>query len=85
MAQDITPPKGIIETLRENFAYLKLKKYNSQQEASIGFFLGINPTLTLRKALNQRIDDIYLWLDLNDEDIKKLITETTFNKKQLKN
>ena len=61
---------GIIETLRENFAYLKMEKYNSQKEASIGFFLGINPKLTLRKALKQRIDEICLWLDLDDEDTK---------------
>ena len=61
---------GIIETLRENFAYLKMEKYNSQKEASIGFFLGINPKLTLRKALKQRTDKICLWLDLDDEDTK---------------
>ena len=60
----------IIETLRENLAYLKMEKYNSQNEASIGFFLGINPNLTLRKALKQRIDEICLWLDIEDKDWK---------------
>ena len=41
------------------------------------------PKLTLRKSLKQRIDDICLWLDLdlNDEDTKKLIINTTINKK----
>ena len=53
----------IIETLRANLAFLKMEKYNSQQEASIGLFLGVNPKLTLRKALKQKIDEIYLWLD----------------------
>ena len=67
---------GIIKTLRENLAYLKMEKYNSQKEAIIGFFLGINPKLTLRKALKQRIDKSYLWLDLDDEDSKQLIKET---------
>ena len=33
---------GTIETLRKNFAYLKVEKYNYQKEVSIGFFLGIN-------------------------------------------
>ena len=47
---------GIIETLRANLAFLKMEKYISQKEASIGFFLGINPKLTLRKALKQRIE-----------------------------
>ena len=41
----------IIKTLRENLAYIKMEKYNSQKEASIGFFLGINPKLTLRTVL----------------------------------
>ena len=53
-----------------------MEKYNSQKEAIIGFFLGINPKLTLRKALKQRIDESYLWLDLDDEDPKQLIKET---------
>ena len=58
-----------------------MKKYISQQKASIGFFLGINPKLNLRKSLKQRIDDICLWLDLDNEDTKKIIIETTINKK----
>ena len=61
---------GIIETLSENVAYLKIEKYNSQKEASIGFFLGINAKLILRKALKERIDKICLWLDLDDKDTK---------------
>ena len=67
---------GTIKTLRENLAYLKMEKYNPQKEASIGFVLGINPKLTLTKALKQRIDEICLWLDLDDEDTKHLIKET---------
>jgi len=72
---------GIIETLRENHAFIKMEKYNSQKEASIGFFLGINPKLTLRTVLKHRIDEICLWLDLDDEDTKKLIKETTSDNK----
>ena len=59
----------------------KLKKYKSQKEARIRFFLEINPKLTLRKALKQRIDEIYIWLDLDDEDTKHLLKETTLNNK----
>ena len=54
-----------------------MEKYNSQKEASIGFFLGVNPKLTLRKALKQTIDEICLWLDFNDEDTKKLMRDIT--------
>ena len=40
------------------------------------FFLGINPKLTLRKALKEKIDDIITWLDLDDDDTKLLMKET---------
>ena len=48
-------PDGIIEKLRANLAFLYMEKYNSQKEESIGFFLGVNPKLTLRKALKQNL------------------------------
>ena len=35
----------------------------------------------MRKALKQRIDDICLWLDLDDKDTKKPIIETTYDNK----
>ena len=76
-----TSANGILESLRENLNFLKMEKYNSQKETSIGFFLGINPKLTLRNALKKKIDEICLWLDLDDEDTKKLIKETTLNNK----
>ena len=49
---------GILETHRENLAFLKIEKYNSQKEASIGFFLETNLKLTLRKPLEQKIDNM---------------------------
>ena len=74
---------GIIKNLRENLAHLKVEKYNSQKERSIGFSLGINPKLTLRRVLKQRIDKIYIWLDLDDEDTKKLLKETSSDNKSI--
>ena len=68
---------GIFETLRENLAFIKLQKFQSLTEASIGFFLGINPKLTLRNVLKQKIDDICTWLDLDDDDTKALTKTTT--------
>ena len=41
------------------------------------FSLEINPKLTLRKALKDKIDDIITWLDLDDDDTKLLIEEKT--------
>ena len=68
--------KGIFDTLRSNFAFLRMRKYCSQTEASIGFFLGINPKLTLRKALKEKIDDIITCLDLDDDDTKLLMKDS---------
>ena len=53
----------IFDTLRSNSAFLRMRKYDSQTEASIGFFLGINSKLTLRKALKEKKSMILL-LDL---------------------
>ena len=52
-----------------------MRKYDSQTEASIGFFLGINPKLTLRKALKEKNYDIITWLDLDDDDTKLLMKD----------
>ena len=46
--------KDIFDVLRKNSAFLRMRKYDSQTEASIRFFLGINPKLTLRKALKEK-------------------------------
>ena len=66
---------GIFDTLRENLAFIKIQTFHSLTEASIRFFLGINPKLTLRNVLKKKIDEIFTWLDLDDEDTKEL-TET---------
>ena len=50
--------KEIFDALRTNATFLRIRKYDSQIEASIGYFLGINPELTLGKALKENIDDI---------------------------
>ena len=50
----------ILETLRGNLAFLKVENYNSQKETSIGFLLGIDPKLMLRKVLKQKNNDICL-------------------------
>ena len=68
--------RGIFDTFRRFSAFLRIRTYDSQIEASIVFFLGINPKLTLRKALKEKIDDIITWLDLDDDDTKLLMKET---------
>ena len=63
---------GIFDTLHENLAFIKLQKFHSLTEASIGFFLCINPKVTPRNVLKKKIDEICTWLDLDDEDTKAL-------------
>ena len=63
---------GIFKTLRKILAFIKVKKSHSLIEASIGFFLGINPKITLRNVLKQ-IDEICTLLDLDDDDMKAFI------------
>ena len=75
---------GILETLRENLSYLKMNKYKSQKEARIGLFLEIIPKLTLWKVLKQKIDHIFLWLDLDNEDTKQIIKENHLTTTQVK-
>ena len=42
---------GIFEILRENLAFVKLKRFHSLTEASIDFFLEIYPKLNLQNVL----------------------------------
>ena len=67
--------KGIFDTRHTNSAFLGMRKYDSQTEAGIGFFLRINPKLTLRKTLKETIDGVITWLDLDDNDTKLLMKE----------
>ena len=46
----------IFDTLRENLAFLKSNKFLSQTKASIIYSLEINPKLTLRNFLNNKIE-----------------------------
>ena len=67
----VTKRMYISFTLESAFNLSQIKyesRYNSQKEASVGFFLEIDSKLTLRKALKQKIDKICLSLDLYDED-----------------
>lgn len=50
--------EGMFDTVREHFVFLEMNKFQSHTGTSIGFFLGINPKLTLRNVLKEKIDDI---------------------------
>ena len=56
-----------------------MNKFQSYTDTSIVSFLGINSKLTLRNVLKEKIDKIYTWLDLDDDDTKPLTKERTSN------
>ena len=65
-----------------------MNKFQSQTEVSIGFFLDINPKLTLRNFLKKTIDEICTELGLDDDDTKVLTkpsldTSSTFSQEIL--
>ena len=46
--------KDIFDTLRENLTFLKMNKFQSQMEASIGFFGELIPNLLSENHLNRK-------------------------------
>ena len=76
-----TESKGIIYTLHEHSVILKVNKFQSYTDVSIGFFLEIKLKLIVHKVLKEKIDEICTWLDLDDDDIKALTKEIISNHK----
>ena len=70
MDQDITPPTGQLKLSVKTLRTSKWKSTIHKTKQVLVSFLRINPNLTLRKALKQRIDEICLWLDIEDKDTK---------------
>ena len=64
---------NIFDTLVKNNAFLSHKKLNSHKEHSIGFFLEVNPKITLRNEMRNRIQDQLMWIDLEDNEAKKIM------------
>lgn len=64
---------NIFDTLVKDNAFLSHKKFNSYKERSIGFFLEVNPKVTLRNETRNRIQDKLMWIDLEDNETKKIM------------
>ena len=64
---------NIFDTLVKNNAFLSHKKIDSHKEHSIGFFLEVNPKITLRNEMRNRFQDQLMWIDLEDNETKKII------------
>ena len=66
-----------------------LNKYSYHREHSIGFFVNINPKITLRKNLCKSIQDHLMWMDIDDKEneslVKKVLVKGRFMERKTKN
>ena len=78
-----TESKCIFDTLYEHSAFLKMNKFQSHTDVSIGLCLEIKLNLIVHKVLKEKIDEICTWLDLDDDDddTKALTKEIISNHK----
>ena len=66
---------NILDTLVTNSAFLTHTKFDSHKEHSISFFSQINPRITLRDTLRGTIQDLLMWIDLDDEESKPMLLD----------
>ena len=64
---------NIFDTLVKNNTFVSHKKINSHKEYSIGFFPEVNPKITLRNEMRNRIQDQLMWIDLEDNETTKIM------------
>ena len=65
----------MFSALVENGGFLKHQKIHSHKEHAISFFAQINPKVTLRDKLRERIQDILMWIDIEDEQSKDMLVD----------
>ena len=70
---------NILSTLVENGGFLKHQKFQSHKEHAIGFFVQISPQVTLGDTLRERIQDILMWIDIEDEQSKDMLVDIKDN------
>ena len=66
---------NIFDTLIANGAYLTHNKFQSHKEHAIGFFVNINPRVTLRDELRARLQEVLMWIDIEDKECQQMIHE----------
>ena len=66
---------NIFSTLVENGGFLKHQKFHSHKEHAIGFFAQINPKVKLSDKLRERIQDVLMWINIEDEQSKDMLVD----------
>ena len=64
---------NIFNTLVANGAYLSHNKFQSHREYAIGFFVIINPCVILHDELPARLQQVLIWIDLEDKECHQMI------------
>ena len=64
---------NIFNTLVANGAYLSHNKFQSHREYAIGFFVIINPCVILHDELLARLQQVLIWIDLEDKECHQMI------------
>ena len=65
----------IFVTLISNGAYLTHNKFQSHKEHAVGFFVNINPRVTLRDELRARLQEVLMWIDIEEKECQQMIHE----------
>ena len=66
---------NIFDTLIANGAYSTHNKFQSHKEHAIGFFININPRVTLRDELRARLQEVLMWIYIEDKECQQMIHE----------
>ena len=68
-----------MSTLVENEGFLKHPKFQSHKENAIGFFVQTSPKVILRDKLRERIQDVLMWIEIEDEQSKDMLVDIKDN------
>ena len=70
---------NIFSNIVENGGFLKHQKIQSHEEHAIMFFVQISPKVILREKLREKIQDVLMWIDIEDEQTKDTLVDIKDN------
>ena len=70
---------NIFSNIVENGGFLKHQKIQSHEEHAIMFFVQISPKVILRDKLREKIQDVLMWIDIEDEQTKDMLVDIKDN------
>ena len=64
---------NIFDILIANGAYFTHNKFQSHKEHAVRFFVNIYPQVTVRDELCSRLQEVLIWIDLEDKECQQMI------------